>query len=203
VNRYGGMELISVALALTGMQWYLLFNLLAGVQRVPLDLRESLRSLGLTRGEIHRQLVIPACMPSLVTGSVVAWGGTWNALILSEYVVYRGREYQVLGLGQQARHDAAYPRFPLRQLPHLPFAQGKQRRLCEREEEARPRKDQNHHHRYEWPGRHALSMNPKPPEGKTQILPWSPMRFSGLDRTTTQATMVELGAGDKSCSRLQ
>ena len=39
-------------------------------------------------------------MPSLVTGSVVAWGGTWNALILSEYVVYRGRTYEVLGLGQ-------------------------------------------------------------------------------------------------------
>ncbi len=100
VNRFGGMEIISIALALTGMQWYLLFNLLGGVQRVPRDLRESLRALGLSRGAIHRQLVLPACMPSLVTGSVVAWGGTWNALILSEYVVYRGRTYEVLGIGQ-------------------------------------------------------------------------------------------------------
>ena len=100
VDRFGGMEIISIALAMTGMQWYLLFNLLGGVQRVPRDLRESLRSLGLSRGEIHRKLVIPACMPALVTGSVVAWGGTWNALILSEYVVYRGRTYEVLGLGQ-------------------------------------------------------------------------------------------------------
>ncbi len=99
VDRFGGMEMISVALALTGMQWYLLFNLLAGVQRVPVDLRESLRSLGLSRREIYRKLVIPACMPSLVTGSVVAWGGTWNALILSEYVAYRGRVYEVLGVG--------------------------------------------------------------------------------------------------------
>jgi len=99
VGRLGGMEAISVLLALTGMQWYLLFNLLAGVQRVPNDLRESLRSLGLSRREIHRKLVLPACMPSLVTGSVVAWGGTWNALILSEYVSYRGEVYQVTGLG--------------------------------------------------------------------------------------------------------
>ena len=99
VGRFGGMEFISIALALTGMQWYLLFNLLAGVGRVPQDLRESLRALGLTRREIHRSLVLPACMPSLVTGSVAAWGGTWNALILSEYVVYRGHVYQVLGLG--------------------------------------------------------------------------------------------------------
>jgi NitT/TauT family transport system permease protein len=99
VNRFGGMELISIALALTGMQWYLLFNLLAGVQRVPNDLRDSLRSLGLSRAAIYRKLVIPACMPSLVTGSVVAWGGTWNALILSEYVTYRDRVYEVLGVG--------------------------------------------------------------------------------------------------------
>jgi NitT/TauT family transport system permease protein len=93
------MEIISIALALTGMQWYLLFNMLAGVQRVPNDLRESLRSLGLGRREIHRRLVLPACMPALVTGSVVAWGGTWNALILSEYVAYHGRVYRVTGLG--------------------------------------------------------------------------------------------------------
>ena len=99
VDRLGGMEIISVVLALTGMQWYLLFNLLAGVQRVPHDLKESLRALGLSRAEIHRRLVLPACMPSLVTGSVVAWGGTWNALILSEYVVYRERVYEVVGVG--------------------------------------------------------------------------------------------------------
>ena len=94
-----GMEVISIVLALTGMQWYLLFNMLAGVQRVPNDLRESLRSLGLSRGEIHRKLVLPASLPSLVTGSVAAWGGTWNALILSEYVTYRGQVYQVTGVG--------------------------------------------------------------------------------------------------------
>ena len=99
VGSLGGMELISVLLALTGMQWYLLFNMLAGVQRVPDDLRESMRALGLTRRQIHRKLVLPACMPSLVTGSVVAWGGTWNALILSEYIVYRGHTYEVLGVG--------------------------------------------------------------------------------------------------------
>jgi NitT/TauT family transport system permease protein len=99
VDRFGGMEAISILLALTGMQSYLLFNALAGVQRVPQDLRESMRSLGLSRQEIHRRLVLPACMPALVTGSVVAWGGTWNAQVLSEYVVYRHRTYQVLGVG--------------------------------------------------------------------------------------------------------
>ena len=39
----------------------------AGVQRVPNDLRESLRSLGLSRREIHRRRVLTACMPSHTT----------------------------------------------------------------------------------------------------------------------------------------
>ncbi len=99
VGRFGGMEAVSVLLALTGMQWYLLFNFLSGVRGVPQDLRESLRSMGLGRGAIYRKLVLPVALPSLVTGSVAAWGGGWNALILSEYVVFRERSYEVTGVG--------------------------------------------------------------------------------------------------------
>jgi NitT/TauT family transport system permease protein len=81
------------------MQWYLLFNVLSGVRSIPSDLHESLRALGLSRREIHRKLVLPAALPSIVTGSVAGWGGCWNSLILSEYVVFRGHSYSVLGLG--------------------------------------------------------------------------------------------------------
>ncbi|HVN64814.1 MAG TPA: ABC transporter permease subunit [Candidatus Binataceae bacterium] len=95
----GGMNLASVLLILTGMQWYLLFNLLAGINQVPEDLKEAARAFGLSRVATWRKLIIPAVMPSLVTGSITAWGGGWNALILSEYFVYQGHTYQVMGLG--------------------------------------------------------------------------------------------------------
>ena len=101
----GGMNLASILLILTGMQWYLLFNLLAGVTQIPEDLKEAVRSFGLSRVAGWRRLVLPALMPSLITGSITAWGGGWNALILSEYFLYRGHTYQVLGLG--ALLDAA------------------------------------------------------------------------------------------------
>ncbi len=45
----GGMNLASILLILTGMQWYLLFNLLAGVSQIPSDLKEAARSFGLSR----------------------------------------------------------------------------------------------------------------------------------------------------------
>ncbi|HXR35152.1 MAG TPA: ABC transporter permease subunit [Candidatus Binataceae bacterium] len=99
IRLTGNMNLASVLLILTGMQWYLLFNLLAGARQVPADLKEAARSFGLGRYASWRKVAVPALTPSLVTGSITAWGGGWNALILSEYFIYRGHHYEVLGLG--------------------------------------------------------------------------------------------------------
>lgn len=99
VNVLGGMNGAAVLLILTGMQWYLLFNLIGGVQSIPADLKEAARALGFSRGQYWRKVYLPAVFPSLVTGSITAWGGGWNALIVSEYIVYRRETYSVVGLG--------------------------------------------------------------------------------------------------------
>jgi NitT/TauT family transport system permease protein len=99
INETGGMNLASILLILTGMQWYLLFNLLAGVNQIPEELKEFARAYRLGRWATWRKLDVPALVPSIVTGSITAWGGGWNALILSEFFVYRGHTYRVLGLG--------------------------------------------------------------------------------------------------------
>lgn len=101
----GGMNLASILLILTGMQWYLLFNLLAGINQVPEDLKEAARAFGLSRVATWRKLILPAVTPSLITGSITGWGGGWNALIVSEYFVYQSHTYQVVGIG--ALLDAA------------------------------------------------------------------------------------------------
>jgi NitT/TauT family transport system permease protein len=99
IRATGGMNLASILLILTGMQWYLLFNLLGGVSQIPADLKEAARSFGLSRVATWRKLTLPVLAPSLLTGSITAWGGGWNALILSEYFPYRGVTYKVFGLG--------------------------------------------------------------------------------------------------------
>ena len=99
----GGMNLASILLILTGMQWYLLFNLLAGVSQVPSDLKEAARSFGLTPRRHLAQVIVPALLPSLITGSITAWGGGWNALILSEYFVYSGHDVPGARAGRAAR----------------------------------------------------------------------------------------------------
>ena len=99
IQLTGGMNIASIVLILTGMQWYLLFNLLAGINQVPEDLKEAARAFGLSRIARWRKLILPAVTPSLITGSITGWGGGWNALILSEYFVYNGQTHQVLGIG--------------------------------------------------------------------------------------------------------
>ena len=81
------------------MQWYLLFNLIAGVRSIPSELKEAARSLGLSRWMTWRKVDLPALLPSLVTGSITSWGGGWNSLIVSEYLVYKEKVYSVPGIG--------------------------------------------------------------------------------------------------------
>lgn len=99
IHVVGGMNGASILLILTGMQWYLLFNLIGGVQNIPLDLKEGARAFGVSGWHYWKRLYLPAIFPSLITGSITAWGGGWNALIVSEYVVYRHETYSVLGIG--------------------------------------------------------------------------------------------------------
>jgi len=99
VEGFGGMNLSSILLIMTGMQWYLLFNLLAGIQSIPRDLREVSASLGLPRLLYWKKVALPAILPSLITGSITGWGGGFNALIVSEYVVYKRQVYSVPGVG--------------------------------------------------------------------------------------------------------
>jgi NitT/TauT family transport system permease protein len=93
------LNVSAVALVLTGMQWYLLFNLVAAAQAMPEDLRELARATGASGFLYLRRFFLPAALPSLVTGSLTAWGGGWNALVLAESVTAEGRTWSVRGIG--------------------------------------------------------------------------------------------------------
>jgi NitT/TauT family transport system permease protein len=101
-----GLEWASVVLVMTGMQWYLLFNLLAGTQAVPRDLREMGRVFSLPERLYLRAIVFPAAVPYFITGSITGWGGAWNALIVSEYLVFKGEEFVVPGIGSYLSRSA-------------------------------------------------------------------------------------------------
>ena len=101
VASFAGLveDLAALLIGLFAMQWYLLFNLIAGVRTIPGDLEEAARAFGLRGRTYWRRVLLPALAPSLVTGSITAWGAGWNATIVSEYVPYGGVVYDADGLG--------------------------------------------------------------------------------------------------------
>ena len=91
----------AILMLFTGMEWYLFFNLLSGVRALPPDLAEAARAYGVTGRRFYRRVLLPGIFPALVTGSITAFGGGWNTLIVAEYLsLGHGRTFSVLGIGE-------------------------------------------------------------------------------------------------------
>src|SRR4029077_1273107 len=86
-------------LMLLGVQWYILFNVLAGAMRIPVELKYASLLMDIPRVEFWRKLYLPSVFPALVTGWVTAAGGAWNASIVAEYLAYKGTVLTTHGLG--------------------------------------------------------------------------------------------------------
>jgi NitT/TauT family transport system permease protein len=94
-----GIGVGSVLLVLYGTFFYVMFNVLSGAAAIPRQLDEAAAALGIRGPRYVARVFLPAVLPSLVTGCVTAWGGGWNAIIFSEYVVAGGRRYEAKGIG--------------------------------------------------------------------------------------------------------
>jgi NitT/TauT family transport system permease protein len=109
----GGVGIGSIALMLLGTQWYILFNVIAGAMSIPSDLREVADLYRFTRVQRWRRLILPGIFPYLITGMVTASGGAWNASVMAEYAVIKGRTLETIGLGAQIQSSTDSGRFPV------------------------------------------------------------------------------------------
>ncbi|MGC2618090.1 MAG: ABC transporter permease subunit [Acidobacteriaceae bacterium] len=107
-----GLGVGSVVLMLLAAQWYILFNVIAGAQAIPSELREVSTLFRFPKVQRWTTVILPGIFPFLITGLVTASGGAWNASIMAEYFKLRGQTLGTLGLGAQisAASDAGnYP----------------------------------------------------------------------------------------------
>ncbi len=100
-------------LMLLGVQWYILFNVLAGAMRIPVELKYASLLMNVPKSELWKKLYLPSVFPALVTGWVTAAGGAWNASIVAEYLAYKGQVLTTRGLGSLISVAAARANFPL------------------------------------------------------------------------------------------
>lgn len=109
----GGLNVASIFLMLMGTQWYVLFNVIAGAAAIPQDLKYTASLLHLTRWEQWRLLIVPALFPYLITGTITASGGAWNASIVAEHVEFAGRTLSTTGIGALIASATAAGDYPL------------------------------------------------------------------------------------------
>ncbi len=92
-------SLSSIFLMLFGAQWYILFNVLAGAMKIPIELKETANLMNVSKIDTWKKLYLPCIFPALVTGLVAAAGGAWNASIIAEHMYYKEKLYITDGLG--------------------------------------------------------------------------------------------------------
>jgi NitT/TauT family transport system permease protein len=107
-----GLGVGSVVLMLLAAQWYILFNVIAGAQAIPSDLREVSSLFRFRNVQRWTTVILPGIFPFLITGLITASGGAWNASIVAEYFQLKGQTLATLGLGAQisaASDQSNYP----------------------------------------------------------------------------------------------
>jgi NitT/TauT family transport system permease protein len=108
-----GLGLGSVALMLLAAQWYILFNVIAGAQAIPSELKEVARLFRFESLQRWTTVILPGIFPFLITGLITASGGAWNASIVAEYFDLKGRTLATLGLGAQISQASDRGNYPV------------------------------------------------------------------------------------------
>ncbi len=100
IEKYGvDPNIASILIILTGMQWYIFFNVMGGVKGIPLHFRQVARLYNI-RGRLYvSKIILPGILPFLVTGSISGWGGAWNTTILAEYITTGKDVIYIHGIG--------------------------------------------------------------------------------------------------------
>jgi len=94
-----GLEVTAITMLVLDMIWYMFLNITIAVKNIPEETREVSKIYGFKGMERIRHIILPAILPAIVTGSILAWGTGWNTVIFSEYMSSGKVVLSIPGLG--------------------------------------------------------------------------------------------------------
>jgi NitT/TauT family transport system permease protein len=94
-----GLEITSITMLVLDMIWYMFLNIVVAVKTLPEETREVSKIFGFKGMKKIRHIILPAILPAIVTGSILAWGTGWNTVIFSEYMPHGKEVLSIPGLG--------------------------------------------------------------------------------------------------------
>lgn len=84
---FGRTALVTILILIITMIWPILFTILSGKKQIPEDLIEAAQVFGARGFKYFFFVLLPLLWPSIITGSIVAWGEAWEAIIAAEIIV--------------------------------------------------------------------------------------------------------------------
>ena len=85
------------------MLWNIIFSVVGGLHVIPNDIKEAAQIFDIKGWRELRKITIPAVIPYIITGSLLAWAQGWNIIIVAEVLhtyIYQGTSAQDLfGIG--------------------------------------------------------------------------------------------------------
>ena len=84
-------ELTAAIVIFLGTIWYIIFNVIAGIRSIPSEIFEVSKLMRLKGWAYWKDVLIPAALPSFVTGSITGIGAAWNTLVVAEYFSISGK----------------------------------------------------------------------------------------------------------------
>ncbi len=74
----------AVFILLITMMWSIIFSVVGGLRVVPQDIKDAGRVFHIQGFDYWKKVLLPAVFPYIVTGSLLAWAGGWNIIIVAE-----------------------------------------------------------------------------------------------------------------------
>jgi NitT/TauT family transport system permease protein len=80
-NFYNGAAIFILVIT---MMRSIVFSVVGGLRVIPSDIKSAARVFGLKGWKYTDKVLLPAVVPYIVTGSLLAWAGGWNIIIVAE-----------------------------------------------------------------------------------------------------------------------
>lgn len=84
---FGRTSLVTIIILIIEMIWPILFTMLSAQKQFKRDLIEAAHSFGAKGWKFLVFVLFPLWFPAIITGSIVAWGEAWEAIIAAEIIV--------------------------------------------------------------------------------------------------------------------
>ncbi|RTL55236.1 MAG: ABC transporter permease [Bradyrhizobiaceae bacterium] len=79
-------EMSMIFIIFLGAFWIVLINAIGGASVIPQAYKQAALSLGSSKVDLLRYIILPAALPSIITGMVIGMGVSWEMVVAAEMI---------------------------------------------------------------------------------------------------------------------